>query len=443
MLKLIERILVKKGIDPAPKGVLSYAKMSFAGFGFTGFASALTLILLPARVLDIAPEASKNTYLGILSFAGLILAIVTQPIAGWISDRTRLPWGRRRPFILLGGFLTLVLLPGFGMASNFVTLLLFLCLIQVAINIAIGPYQALIRDLVPYERRGLASGVKGFMETSGGAVLSAVAGLLVGMYTTSHKFGWVWLSLLVIGIAILIGATITVLFVKEVAAGPANIEPRVLEKPSRKVKHETHPDFAPFLLSRFVIVLAGATLQTYALFFLGGVVKLSNPAGAASLLVIVVGGSMLIAMYPAGLLTDRVGRKGMMMAGGGLGALPIILLLFVHSLAGVMVIGVVAGVAMGTFLSANWAMATDLVAKGHTAQQLGYVNLATAGGAAVARLNGPWVDVVNRRQPELGYSVLLIMCGVLFLIGGLLVMRLKSEDQQAGEAGRDAQPVEN
>jgi hypothetical protein len=58
--------------------------------------NALHPIILPAILLNFVPETQKNTYLGGLTFAGLLLAMVVQPVAGAVSDGWRSRWGRRR-----------------------------------------------------------------------------------------------------------------------------------------------------------------------------------------------------------------------------------------------------------------------------------------------------------------------------------------------------------
>ena len=63
--------------------------------------NALPPIILPAVLLNFVPDARKNTYLGLLTFVGLLLAMVIQPIAGAISDGWVSRWGRRRPLIVL------------------------------------------------------------------------------------------------------------------------------------------------------------------------------------------------------------------------------------------------------------------------------------------------------------------------------------------------------
>ena len=76
-------------------------------------------------------------------------------------------------------------------------------------------------------------------------------------------------------------------------------------------------------------------------------------------------------------------------------------------------------------MSTNWALATDLVAKDEEARYLGLTNLATAGGAALARLIGPVIDFFNASSPGLGYSVMLLACFIYLLVGSLLVMKIK------------------
>ena len=81
--------------------------------------------------------------------------------------------------------------------------------------------------------------------------------------------------------------------------------------------------------------------------------------------------------------------------------------------------------ATGAFFSTNWAMATDLVVKGEEARYLGLTNLATAGGAALARLIGPMIDFFNASRPGLGYEVMLLASFIYFLVGSGLLLKIK------------------
>ncbi len=396
-----------------------FARISVLGFGFTALAASFTIVILPTRVLDFAPEESKNTYLGILSFVGLLIAVAVQPIAGGFSDRLRSRWGRRRPFIVGGTVASLPLLVAAGVAPTYVLLFLFICLLQLASNVAMGPYQALVRDLVPGRRRGAASGMKMLVEVVGAMTLTGLVALLVGRYSDGGNVLWVLASVLLLGAAMAIGAAVTTRSIAQ--PSPAGAELQQEEPGSEKV----HRDYPWFLLSRFCVAIAAGSLQTFALFFLKDYVGLKNPAAVLGLLILVVGVTVLLTAYPAGLLTDRFGRKSVMVAATAMAGPVAIVLTAAQGLAAVIVVAVLAGAMLGAFLGAQWAMATDLVSVRRAAQQLGLLNLATAGGAGVAKLNGIWVDWLNTDEGTLGYSVLLIACGILFVVATLLVLKVR------------------
>src|SRR3974377_941942 len=72
--------------------------------------NSLHVILLPAALLMFINRERKNPVLGLLTGAGLLIAMLIQPVAGAISDRWCSRWGRRRPLILLGTVFALVFL---------------------------------------------------------------------------------------------------------------------------------------------------------------------------------------------------------------------------------------------------------------------------------------------------------------------------------------------
>jgi MFS family permease len=126
--------------------------------------NALGAIFMPYLVDAFARPEIKNTSLSLMRTAGLIIAMLVQPAAGLLSDRSTLRFGRRRPYILIGVLLDLVFLAAIGLSWNYWALLVAVLLLQFSSNISHGPLQGLIPDLVPEAQRGLASGVKAIME---------------------------------------------------------------------------------------------------------------------------------------------------------------------------------------------------------------------------------------------------------------------------------------
>ena len=405
---------------------LDYVKITIFGFALAALWSSLHSIVLPLRLLDFVAESEKNTYLGILTFAGLILAMLVQPIAGTISDRSGFRWGRRRPYILLGMAIAIFLLPGIGAFGTYAAVFIIYCLIQVSANIAQGPYQAFIPDLVPEGKRGLASGVKSLLEIMGGITLVRLIGYFMGQYSTGDGSLWLWLVLGVLAF-ILFGATAaTVLMVKE-QPGKGGSELSLLPAlyQSFKINVKTNSNFTFFLISRFLIFMALATLQTFTLYYLRDVVGITNPAVATAELLIAVGIGMILIVFPAGRLSDKIGRRPVVVSSGFLGALGIMILFFSPGYGYIIFGGAIIGIAAGAFMSSNWALATDLVVKGEEARYLGLTNMATAGGAALARLIGPVIDFFNNYGPGLGYQIMLGACFFYFVAGSLLLIKIK------------------
>ncbi len=405
---------------------IDYLKITIFGFALAALWSSLHSIVLPLRLLDFVAESEKNTYLGILTFTGLILAMAVQPIAGAISDHSGFRWGRRRPFILLGTTIGILLLPGIGRFESYAAIFIIYCLLQVSSNIAQGPYQAFIPDLVPKGKRGIASGVKSLLEITGGIALVRLVGYFMDRYSTGEGSFWLWLVLGSLAIVLLGAMIATVLTVKEQpGSGSTKLSLLSTLYKSFKIDVKGHPDFVFFLISRLLIFMALATIQTFALFYLRDVVGITNPATATADLLIAAGIGMLVSVYPAGLLSDRISRRLVVVASGLLGACGILVIFFSPSYGYIIFGGAILGIATGAFMSSNWALATDLVAQGEEARYLGLTNLATAGGAALARLIGPVIDFFNTYTPGLGYQVMLGACFIYFILGSALLIKIK------------------
>ena len=405
---------------------VDYIKISIFGAALSVLWPSLHTIIIPLRLLEFAPEAQKNTYLGLLTFAGSMIAVFIQPLAGALSDRFGSPLGRRRPFILVGTLLALLFLPSIGFSGSFPFLLLGYCLLQVATNIAQGPFQAFIPDLVPKGRRGVAAGAKSLAEVLGGVAFLRLVAYFMDSYAGDGGEIWLWLAIGLPGLILLVGMIVTMLTVKEQPSSPSS-QPSMAKTlaGAYKIDVKGHTSFVWFLLSRLFILMAMVVLQTFALYFIRDVIQHSNPAGVTADLMITVGIFLLLAVYPAGQLSDRFGRKPIIVLSGFIGIVGILVLLFTRSYLGTLVCGGLLGISAGAFLSTNWALAIDLVPAGEEARYLGLTNIATAGAGALARLTGPLIDFCNAQKSGLGYSVMLLICVFYFILGSALVIPVK------------------
>ncbi len=402
-----------------------YIKITVFGFAVSALWNSMGSIIMPLIVMGIVADSQKNTYLGILTFAGLILAMIVQPVAGTISDCSGHKWGRRRPYILGGTIIAVIFLMLLGWAGSFAVVFAIYCLLQISSNMAHGPWQGFIPDLVPDKKRGVASGVKGFLE-----VLGTIVGVLLVGYFMSGRFAGsgnmdLLISLGILASFMLVAMLVTVLTVKEHRGSCIEKQPLLsaLYKTFKINVPENH-DFIMFLITRFLFLMPLIVLRTFGLYLLQDFIMLPDPVSVVSLLTAVLGVCLLVAAYPAGWLSDKIGRKPIVMVSGLIAVMGFAVIFLFRSFIGVMVAGGLIGIANGAFMSANWAMATDLVPAGEEARYLGLTNIATAGACAIANISGPMIDFFNSYSAQLGYQVILVVCIVFLLVSSVLQIKI-------------------
>lgn len=407
-------------------GGLDYLKITVLVLALSALWQGLHTILLPVRILDIAPETLKNTYLGLMTSVGLVLAMITQPVAGVISDYSGGSWGRRRPFIFVGSVLVILLLPGLGLFSSYAGIFIIYCLLQVSSNLAQGAHQGLLPDLVPEANRGRASAIKTILETLGGALGVLLISQFLDHYSAGEGSSWLWASISVPAALVLVMAGVTLFTVKEMPAIRKAGRPPIREIILRtfKIDLKLSRGFIWFLVSRILVFMAFTTLQQFALYLLQDVVRVENPAGATAQFTVAAVAGLLVAVYPAGYLSDRFGRRPIAIGAALLGAGGVAVILLGSTYRVMLIAASIIGLAIGAFSSSNWALATDMIAPGEEAKYLGIANMATTGGGALARLMGPVIDFFNLRALNLGYTVMLIVCLVSFTLGGLLLLKV-------------------
>jgi Na+/melibiose symporter-like transporter len=405
---------------------IDYAKITIFGLAMTALWSSLHSIILPLRIADFIPMGRQATYLTLLTVPGLLLAIVVQPIAGAFSDRSGFRWGRRRPFILIGAILTLSFLPGISLAGRLSILFAIYYLLQISSNTALGPYLAFIPDLVPEERRGLASGVKGLLEIAGAGVAIWLIGNLMGNYSIGDGGWWLWLSLGILGIIFLSTMVATVLTVKERpgVGGPRLPLLSILRK-SFKIDVKANPDFIRFVLSRLFFIIPLTAFQAFGLYFFRDYLGVANPAAVMGNFTLFSSLCMIGMVYPAGFLSDRFGRRPIGLISGLISALGIGLLFFFRSYEFILIAAILMGIGFGGLWASNWALAADVVPKDEAGKYIGLTNLASAGGSALARLQGPMIDYLNARRFGLGYTAMLTTSFTSLIVSSALLWRIK------------------
>ena len=132
--------------DDARRPLMTPGNIAWMNLGFFGvqFSFGLTQSAVNPIFLLLGAEAHN---LPLLNIAGPITGLLIQPIIGAMSDKTWIPkWGKRKPFVLGGGLVCVIILFLFPLVSALWMAVICLWLVDAGNNTAMEPYRALISD---------------------------------------------------------------------------------------------------------------------------------------------------------------------------------------------------------------------------------------------------------------------------------------------------------
>lgn len=418
---------------------LRLAGLTLLAFGIGMATNTLDPVVLSAKIEQLAPDR-PNTALGFTTAAGLLVATLTQPLVGAFSDRLRTRWGRRVPLIVLGSLFAAASLFGIALAPSLGLLVLGMLVYEFTANSAQAPWQALLPDQVPVQLRGVSSGLKTVFE-----ILSFVAGRRIAGYLVAD-------GELVTAVEVAAAAFVAAMLLTAIAARrpaqtvqepaakaapnpPASAAgPAVADLPQSNPASQQHrsnwpPGFVWWFVNCGLFWGAAIALNNFVLFYLRDVIGMSFAEAARFFgdLSLILGLSLVAVTIPAGRLSDRIGRRPLIVGACVVAVGGNLLLLGARSRPALIAAGGTIGVAVGIYLASNWALATELVPRSRAARYLGIANVATAGGSFAARFaGGALIDPINRLagSPSAGYLTLYSLTLLAFIAAAVAILRL-------------------
>jgi len=322
----------------------------------------------------------ESLFLG-LSVTMIGLTQFLSPVFGTISDRYYSPFGKRRPFIFIGGLLTAACFLGMWFASLMymrVLWLVFLSLMSGCSNIIYSAQTGLIPDQLPDEQsQGTSSGIVAVHLLTG----STLGSLFVG-YTKNmdfHVLYFVYTVMIFVSCVLVCLAAIedySEAWPRGPCLLPADITCRDILK-SFVIDRNAHPDFFWIFVARTLYYLA-ISGQSFILYYLRDVIGTTDePTRKFQISVIALLGQMAAAAvaFPAGYLSEYSGRKILVYFACFLMSLTWVIFLVLpwttdeHSalVASIFVCAVVYGVGNGAYLSVDLALALDCLPDRKTA----------------------------------------------------------------------------
>jgi MFS family permease len=382
-------------------------------------------ILLPFQVLHLVPRDQQGTALGLMLGFGSFFAMVIPPLVGHFSDRLQTRYGRRRPIMVVGTAFNVLGLLLMFLAPTYTLLLGAYLVVQISNNAAGAAFNAVVPDVVPPAEFGRQSGILGGMVqlgTVGGLatyIVFSLLGLPLGTY---------------LAIAVVLVATLlpTLWASRGEGLEPVPVEPS--KPPLEAFRDFIRPlhsgDFGWVVFTRLMVTGGIWCVLPFLQFFFSEVSRIPHADQFTSYWEL----TLLLAATPFGLLggwvSDRYGRKIFVYASGACQGLALVLfiLIFPSNVVVIFAIGVLFGVGYGLYYAVDWALACDTLPDArHAAKDMGLFHVAyTFPQVVLPSALGFVLDAFNRNSPNSGFRVVFATGIVFFVLGTILVSRIKS-----------------
>jgi len=397
-------------------------RISAYWLGLTAIDAAVALFITNRLEFDhLVPKDDVGTSMLMIGVVGAIVGIIIQPTVGYISDYTVSRWGRRKPYIVFGSLLDVVFLLGIAMGSSVLMLAAFFLLLQVSSNIARGPFQGYVPDLVAEPQVGMASGMVGLMQVAGNVTGFLLVALSVGL-------GVEPLSLVAVALVELVTMASVVL---KVGKGMPP-KPRRGKSWSTIAREAWATDilrersYVWLLVSRLFFMVAGSLLVNFVVIYLARAYGMSK-AEANSMYVavlIVALAANVVAILPASRLSDRVGRKPLIFAACAGGAVGAAIIALTPSIPIAIAGAALFGAANGSFLAVDWALMTDIIPRASAGRYMGMSNVASGSATPLAiAIGGIVLDLVTSAGHEALSPRVVFILAVAFFATAAVTLR--------------------
>lgn len=376
---------------------------------------AIPGVMLALQVTSLDP-ANKVANLALVTTVGAFAAMLAQPIAGAVSDRTRSKFGRRAPWMVGGALVGGLALIGMASANTLVQIGIAWTMVQIAYNFVQGPLSAILPDRVPVRARGTFAALGG-----AAAMLGAIGGQVIGAgLARSLGVGYVLLA----GIT-LVTTTLFVVFNPDQSSKDLQLPKFEVVDFLRTfwVNPIKYPDFAWAFAGRLLLYTGYFSVTGYNLYLLQDYIKLGDAAvGYVPLLGLISLAGMLPTIAISGPISDRIGRRKIFVfISSVVVGLGLLIPWVWPTLPGMMAMSLVCGLGFGAFQSVDQALMTEVLPSADSfAKDLGVVNIAATLPQTLAPAVGGAIVLAFT------YSGLFPVGIVLSIVGAFAVFMIKA-----------------
>lgn len=264
---------------------------------FTDISSEMLVPVLPLFLKNVL--GAPMEVIGLIDGLAEFTASLMKAVSGWLSDR----FGRRKPLMILGYSLSNALKPLLGFTAGWGQVLTIRLADRFGKGVRGAPRDALIADSSAPEERGRAFGLHRAMDTLGAAIGPLAAFAILAKWPEQYRVVFWW------AVAPGMIAVAAVFFVRESGAGVARTGP---------------------VFRNWTLTMGGLSPQLRRFILVGALFALGNSSdtflilraqnlGLAGVQVVLAyfafNASYALLSYPLGALSDRIGRKPVMVGG--------------------------------------------------------------------------------------------------------------------------------
>ncbi|WP_454621909.1 MFS transporter [Bradyrhizobium cenepequi] len=376
------------------------------------FADISTEMLYPILPIFLTQTLhASGSIVGLVDGISQATQNIVQGFSGWLSDKLQ----RRKPIALVGYFLAAIAKPVIGVAGAWPTVLGARFMDRLGAGLRSAPRDALISSSVAEEHRGKAFGLEGVGDNLGAFLGPLLAVLL--LITLAFDIRWIFYIAFFPGLL----AFLMVLLVRErplVVAAKARIDVNLRQFPKA---------YWTYLLATALFGIGNSSnafliLQTQEI-----------GASLVTTILIYAGFNLVAALisYPAGFLSDRLGRKGVLLISFLVFLIAYLGFALTRSIYLIALLFVFYGLYQGIFRSVGKAFASDFVPEHLRASGIGWYSTTIGLLELIASI------VAGLLWDHVSHEAVFIYGAVFAVVGSAGLLALvpgKAADPSAGAA---------
>ena len=280
----------------------------------TDISSEMIFTLVPLFLANVLGAAT--TVIGFVGGLSESIDAIFRIVSGWFSDRI----GKRKPLALAGYSISTLAKPFMYLAGNWGAVAAVRFGDRIGKGIRNSPRDALVADSVSYRERGRGFGLQRAMDTVGAAIGLVIAAVIIyqvqggGLELGLETYQWLVLAGTIPAV---LAVLVLLFFVRERRRGRLAKNDVNTSLISGKLKNGFNIRFKLFL-----VVMAIFTLGNSSDFFvILRAQDLQAPLIQVTLMLVLFNITYAAVSWPAGILSDKLGRRGIIAIGWAIYAL--------------------------------------------------------------------------------------------------------------------------